>query len=57
MKDENSLKNLVELIISHQAGEGQFDNSDITFRDIRRIKEIFLRKLLNIYHVRIEYPE
>ena len=57
VKDENSLKNLVELIISHQAGEGQFDNSDITFRDIRRIKEIFLRKLLNIYHVRIEYPE
>jgi putative nucleotidyltransferase with HDIG domain len=57
VKDENSLKNLVENIISYQIGEGQFDNSDITFRDISRIKEIFLRKLLNIYHVRIEYPE
>jgi putative nucleotidyltransferase with HDIG domain len=57
VKDENSLKNLVENIIGYQIGEGQFDNSDITFRDISRIKEIFLRKLLNIYHVRIEYPE
>jgi putative nucleotidyltransferase with HDIG domain len=57
MRDENSLRNLVEQIIGHQISERQFDNSDITFRDIYRIKEIFLRKLLNIYHVRIEYPE
>jgi len=57
VRDENSLKNLVEQIIDHQIGERQFDNSDITFRDIRLVKEIFLRKLLTIYHVRIEYPE
>jgi membrane-associated HD superfamily phosphohydrolase len=57
VKDEESLKNLVEQIINYQIGEGQFDDADITFRDIYRIKEIFLRKLLNIYHVRIEYPE
>ena len=57
VRDEGSLGNLVESIIGHQVAEGQFDDSDITFRDITRIKEIFLRKLLNIYHVRIEYPE
>jgi cyclic-di-AMP phosphodiesterase PgpH len=57
IRNEESLKNLVEQIIGHQIDEGQFDNSDITFKDIRRIKDIFLRKLLNIYHVRIEYPE
>jgi membrane-associated HD superfamily phosphohydrolase len=57
VKDENSLKNLVEQIIDYQIREGQFDNADITFRDIHNIKEIFLKKLLNIYHVRIEYPE
>lgn len=56
VKDESSLKELVENIIGHQISEKQFDNSDITFRDIYRIKEVFLRKLLNIYHVRIEYP-
>ena len=57
VKDENSLRNLVDQIIDYQIREGQFDNADITFRDIHNIKKIFLRKLLNIYHVRIEYPE
>ena len=57
VRDEKSLKNLVDLIIEHQITEKQFDNTDITFRDIRQVKEIFLRKLLTIYHVRIEYPQ
>ncbi len=57
VRDEESLNKLVEQILNYQIREGQFDNADITFRDIHRIKEIFLKKLLNIYHVRIEYPE
>jgi putative nucleotidyltransferase with HDIG domain len=56
-RDEETLKHLVEQIIDNQIEDEQFDNSDITFRDIHRIKDIFLKKLLNIYHVRIEYPE
>ena len=55
-KDEANLSSMVEEIINQQIREQQFDNTDITFRDIDLIKEIFLRKLLNIYHVRIEYP-
>jgi putative nucleotidyltransferase with HDIG domain len=57
VKDEESLRGLVEQILEYQIAEGQFDNADITFRDIHRIKQIFHRKLMNIYHVRIEYPE
>ncbi len=57
VKDEESLRNLVSQIIDYQIKEGQFDDADITFRDIHRIKKVFLKKLLNIYHVRIEYPE
>jgi putative nucleotidyltransferase with HDIG domain len=56
VKDETNLSNMVEDIINQQIREQQFDNTDITFRDIDLIKEIFLRKLRNIYHVRIEYP-
>ncbi len=55
-KDETNLSKLVEEIINQQIREQQFDNTEITFRDIDLIKEIFLKKLLNIYHVRIEYP-
>jgi putative nucleotidyltransferase with HDIG domain len=57
VRNEETLKNLVEQIINYQIEEAQFDNSEITFRDIHRIKQIFLKKLLNIYHVRIEYPQ
>jgi membrane-associated HD superfamily phosphohydrolase len=56
VKDKTNLSNLVEDIINQQIREQQFDNTEITFRDIDLIKEIFLKKLLNIYHVRIEYP-
>ncbi len=55
--DEESISNLVENVINKQIESHQFDNADITFRDIRRIKKIFKKKLLNIYHLRIEYPE
>jgi len=55
--DEESINNLVESAIDQQIKNNQFDNADITFRDIRKIKQIFKKKLLNIYHIRIEYPK
>ncbi len=47
----------VEKIINKQMEEGQFLNSDITFMDIQLVKKVLKRKLKNIYHLRIEYPE
>jgi putative nucleotidyltransferase with HDIG domain len=55
--DEESINNLVENVINKQIESHQFDNADVTLRDIRKIKKIFKKKLLNIYHLRIEYPE
>ena len=55
--DEESINNLVENIINKQIESKQYDNADITFRDIKTIKKIFKKKLMNIYHLRIEYPE
>ena len=54
--DAVSIDELVDRIINHQIDENQFINSDITFRDIKEIKKIFKKRLMNIYHVRIEYP-
>ncbi len=51
------INSLVENIIDHQIKQQQFENVDLTFRDFASIKEIFKRKLINIYHARIEYPE
>lgn len=54
--DAIAIDELVDMIINHQINENQFINADITFRDITQIKKIFKKRLMNIYHVRIEYP-
>ena len=54
--DAQSIDQLVDSIIDSQIAENQFLNADITFLDINLIKKIFKKRLMNIYHVRIEYP-
>lgn len=54
--DGETIEKLVDSIIENQIDEDQFFAADITFNDINRIKKIFKKKLMNIYHVRIEYP-
>jgi len=54
---EESLKELISGIIDAQLSDGQFEEADITFRNIKEAKEIFLSKLTNIYHARIQYPK
>jgi len=56
-KDNESLKNLIDKIFKQKIEAGQLDNAPLTFNDITLLKEIFLEKLHNIYHVRINYPQ
>lgn len=51
------LKSLIDVIFSEYIEDGQLDNTDLTFRDLRIIKETFLSMLTGIYHVRIKYPD
>ncbi len=55
--DSESIDKLVEGIIQYQIDEGQYVHADITFKDITTIKRMFKKKLKNIYHVRISYPD
>ncbi|HET6243439.1 MAG: HDIG domain-containing protein [Bacteroidetes bacterium] len=55
--DSESIDKLVENVINSQIADNQFVNADITFKDITVIKKILKKKLLTIYHVRIEYPK
>jgi len=48
---------LVEKIVNTQLESGQFMNADITFKELQTIKKVLKKKLKNIYHLRIEYPE
>ena len=51
------INDLIDKIIDKQMTDNQFVNSDITFREIKVIKKIIKKKLMNIYHLRVEYPE
>ena len=52
-----SIDELIDKIVEKQKSENQFINSDITFREIEKIKKIIKIKLMNIYHLRVEYPD
>ncbi len=47
----------VDKIISGQMNANQFLNANITFKEIETIKKVLKQKLINIYHLRVEYPE
>ena len=51
------IDDLIEKIVASQMANGQFMNADITFKEIQIIKKVIKKKLNNIYHLRIEYPE
>ncbi len=55
--NDETLDKLVDGIIDYQQSEGQFNNANITFKDITDIKEVFKKRLHNIYHARISYPK
>jgi hypothetical protein len=55
--DQETITQLVDRIMDHQMAEGQYDDADITLAEIGRIRKLFKAKLLNIYHVRTEYPD
>jgi putative nucleotidyltransferase with HDIG domain len=54
--DAIGINDLVDKIIDYKINQHQLINSDITFRDITLIKKIFKKRLMTIYHARIEYP-
>jgi len=54
---EENINEMVERIIVLQEQDGQFSNIPLTFKNISDIKEIFRKRLSNIYHVRVAYPQ
>ena len=53
----SGIHNFVEKIVDGQISENQFLNANITFKEIETIKKVLKQKLINIYHLRVEYPE
>ncbi len=50
------LKGHIDKIVKGIFSEGQLDESELTFKDLHKISEQFLRILTGIFHQRIVYP-
>ena len=50
-----NIDELIETVINKQITNEQFENADITFKEITQLKKLFKNKLVNIHHARIEY--
>ncbi len=55
--DEEAINNLVEGIIAGKIKQNQFDEADLTFKEMKIVKTVFKKLLKSIYHVRIAYPD
>ena len=55
--DINQISDFVNSIIDKQVEEKQFSECQITFADIETVKKVLIKKLINIYNLRIEYPK
>lgn len=51
------LEGFVKKIIKEKMEDGQLDNSNLTFKELDIITDVFVRTLTSIYHPRIEYPQ
>jgi cyclic-di-AMP phosphodiesterase PgpH len=56
-RDEPAIRQMVTRIIEERVADGQFDECDLTLRDLDRIREAFVAQLLGMYHTRIAYPQ
>ena len=56
-RDEPAIRAMVTRIIEERTADGQFDECDLTMRDLERVREAFVEQLLGMYHTRIAYPQ
>jgi putative nucleotidyltransferase with HDIG domain len=51
------LEGLVEELIDKRLRDGQFDQCELTIREIAAIRESITKSLIGIYHGRVKYPQ
>jgi putative nucleotidyltransferase with HDIG domain len=54
---EQSISALVDKIVDGKADDGQLSDSDISLREVTRIKEVMKSYLQQMYHSRVSYPK
>ena len=55
--DKDSLRKAINGIIQERMGDGQFDECDLTFKDLQIITEVFVKNLVASSHSRVAYKQ
>lgn len=55
--NEQKINDLVDNIVQSLMDDGQFMNASITLKEITKVKKVLKKKLMNINHIRIAYPD
>jgi membrane-associated HD superfamily phosphohydrolase len=48
---------LVRKIIKDRLNSGELDQSDLTFQDLDKVANAFVKVIIGMFHARVEYPE
>jgi hypothetical protein len=56
-RDEPTIRAMVRRIVNERLADRQFDDCDLTLRDLETIQDAFVGQLLGMYHQRIAYPQ
>jgi hypothetical protein len=53
---EQTLTEMIDRLVGEKAEDGQFDDAQLTFEELGRVKKTLVKTLLLTYHVRVKYP-
>ncbi len=51
------IEGIVRKIIKDRLNSGELDESDLTFQDMDKIANAFVKVIVSMFHARVEYPE
>jgi len=51
------IESVVHQVVTDRLDDGQFDDCDITLKEIRKVEECLVKSLCGIYHGRLAYPK
>jgi putative nucleotidyltransferase with HDIG domain len=54
---EKAIEQLVDRLVAEKAEEGQFDDCQLTFEELGKVKRTLVRLLLLAHHTRVKYPK
>lgn len=55
--DQATLDEFVDRIVASKMDDGQFDDADISLKDLGKVKSVLKSYLAQMYHERIQYPK